>query len=33
MIEPLLLAVISVLVGLVIFSVYLPIFSAIQVVK
>lgn len=33
MIEPLLLAVISVLVGLVIFSVYLPIFSAIQVVR
>jgi type IV pilus assembly protein PilC len=33
MIEPMLLAVISVLVGLVIFSVYLPIFSAIQVVQ
>ncbi len=33
MIEPILLAVISVLVGLVIFSVYLPMFSAIQVVK
>lgn len=32
MIEPILLAVISVLVGLVIFSVYLPMFSAVQVV-
>jgi len=33
MIEPVLLAVISVLVGLVIFSVYLPMFSAVQVVR
>lgn len=33
MIEPILLAVISVLVGLVIFSVYLPMFTAVQVVR